>query len=146
MSLIYSIQVFQSNFVHFTGPQKPVLTEPLLKKSLEITNKLFLDGVRTETSDEDDFYGDKIPGMKDAMNVFEEVLVWPSKFPLIFKNSPLRNQAGILLYGVPGCGKTFVVNQIAKRWNLRMIAIKGPELLAKYIGQSEENVRSLFEK
>lgn len=90
-------------------------------------------------------YGE-IPGMGKVLEVLEEVLVWPSKFPYIFQNSPLRNQAGILLFGIPGSGKTFIVSQIAKKWKSRMICIKGPELLAKYIGQSEENVRKLFEK
>lgn len=51
-----------------------------------------------------------------------------------------------MLFGAPGTGKGFIVSQITKRWNLRLISIKGPELLAKYIGQSEENVRNLFEK
>lgn len=53
---------------------------------------------------------------------------------------------GILLYGLPGTGKTYLVSQISRHWNLRMISVKGPELLAKFIGQSEENVRNLFDK
>lgn len=72
--------------------------------------------------------------------------MWPTRFSQIFENSPLRNQAGILLFGPPGTGKTFLVSQLSKTWNLRMISVKGPELLAKYIGQSEENVRNLFDK
>lgn len=72
--------------------------------------------------------------------------MWPTKFPKIFECSPLRNQAGILLFGPPGTGKTYLVSKLAKTWNLRMISVKGPELLAKYIGQSEENVRNLFDR
>lgn len=125
----------------------PVLTEELLDKSLVISNKLCLNGIRTEVADDECAENaDKIPGMDKVIETLEEVLIWPTKFPGIFKKSPLRNQAGVLLFGAPGTGKTFVVSQITKKWNLRLISIKGPELLAKYIGQSEENVRNLFEK
>lgn len=125
----------------------PVLTEELLDKSLAISNKLCLNGIRTEVDDDEGAENaDKIPGMDKVIETLEEVLIWPTKFPGIFKKSPLRNQAGVLLFGAPGTGKTFVVSQITKKWNLRLISIKGPELLAKYIGQSEENVRNLFEK
>lgn len=74
------------------------------------------------------------------------MLIWPTKYPSIFEHSPLRNQAGVLLYGPPGVGKTYLVSKLAKLWHLRMICVKGPELLAKFIGQSEENVRNLFDK
>lgn len=87
-----------------------------------------------------------IPGLKSVVSVLEEVLIWPSKYPGVFEQSPLRNQAGVLLFGAPGTGKTMLVRQIAHTWKLRIIPVKGPELLAKYIGQSEENVRKLFQK
>lgn len=128
--------------------KSPLLTEELMNKSLMISNKNCLEGIRAESLEIekcDDISG-KIPGMDNVIATIEEVLIWPTKFPEIFENSPLRNQAGILLFGAPGTGKGFVVSQITKRWNLRLISIKGPELLAKYIGQSEENVRNLFEK
>lgn len=126
----------------------PLLTEELMNKSLAISNQLCLEGIRTETVDDEEGFdaSEKIPGMDKVIETLEEVLIWPTKFPKIFQNSPLRNQAGILLFGAPGTGKGFIVSQITKRWNLRLISIKGPELLAKYIGQSEENVRNLFEK
>lgn len=68
------------------------------------------------------------------------------QYPLIFNSSPLRKQAGVLLFGPPGTGKTFLVSRIAHSWNLRILFVKGPELLAKYIGQSEENIRNLFNR
>lgn len=128
--------------------KSPLLTEELMNKSLAISNQHCLEGIRTEAIDGEENVDltEKIPGMDSVVETLEEVLIWPTKFPKIFQNSPLRNQAGILLFGAPGTGKGFIVSQITKRWNLRMISIKGPELLAKYIGQSEENVRNLFEK
>ena len=51
-----------------------------------------------------------------------------------------------MLYGPPGCGKTYMAAAIAKKFNINFISVKGPELLDKYIGASEQNVRELFEK
>lgn len=129
--------------------KNPILNDEILQKSLTISNQLCLEGIKTESASNDDEnfnINEKIPGMDNVIETLEEVLVWPTKFPKIFQKSPLRNQAGVLLFGIPGSGKGFIVSQITKRWNLRLISVKGPELLAKYIGQSEENVRNIFEK
>uniref|UniRef100_A0A1B0D0U3 Peroxisomal ATPase PEX1 n=1 Tax=Phlebotomus papatasi TaxID=29031 RepID=A0A1B0D0U3_PHLPP len=127
----------------------PRFTEDILKETLKITSNFCLEGIesnsgRNEEADEE--ISDEIPGLVKATEVLEEVLLWPSKYTSIFAESPLRNQAGVLLFGPPGVGKTFLMAQIAKAWHLRMISVKGPELLAKYIGQSEENVRQLFDR
>lgn len=55
-------------------------------------------------------------------------------------------QSGVLLYGAPGTGKTLVAAVIAKEMGLNFISIKGPELLNKYIGSSEQAVRNTFAK
>uniref|UniRef100_A0A182WG08 Peroxisomal ATPase PEX1 n=1 Tax=Anopheles minimus TaxID=112268 RepID=A0A182WG08_9DIPT len=132
----------------------PFVTEDMVAEALDVTNRYCLVGIENhktsnqldEDDADDDIAGDKIPGLEGAIEVFQEVLMWPTRFPKIFESSPLRNQAGILLFGPPGTGKTYLVSKLAKTWNLRMISVKGPELLAKYIGQSEENVRNLFDR
>lgn len=129
--------------------QTPVLNDSIFSESLKYTNQLCLNGIENHQKteeDEDAVDINEIGGMEKVVEILEEVLIWPMKFPKLFSNSPLRNQAGVLLFGPPGTGKTYLVSQIAKSWNLRMISVKGPELLAKYIGQSEENVRNLFDK
>lgn len=65
----------------------------------------------------------------------------PSKFPNIFAKAPLRLRSNVLLYGPPGCGKTHIVGAAAAACSLRFISVKGPELLNKYIGASEQAVR-----
>lgn len=70
----------------------------------------------------------------------KQTLELPSKFPDIFSQSPLRLRSNILLYGPPGCGKTHIVGAAAAASNLRFISVKGPELLNKYIGASEQAV------
>ena len=58
----------------------------------------------------------------------------------------MKPRKGILLYGPPGTGKTLLVKCIAKECNLNFLNIKGPELLNMYIGESEKNIRKIFEK
>lgn len=132
-----------------SNPKFPAMTEAILMEALRITSSYCLQGVQNNALDDEqkeEEATDELPGLEKAVEVMEEVIMWPTKYLSIFEDSPLRNQAGILLYGPPGTGKTFLVSQLVRAWNLRMISVKGPELLAKYIGQSEENVRALFEK
>lgn len=135
--------------------EAPILNNEVLLNSLKTTNTYCLQGIENnlkmdvmndDDEDETSKMNDRFPGMERVVSVFEEILIWPTKYPKVFENSPLRNQAGILLFGAPGTGKTFLVSQLSRVWNLRMISVKGPELLAKFIGQSEENVRNLFDR
>ncbi|OWB58160.1 hypothetical protein B5S28_g4158 [[Candida] boidinii] len=87
-----------------------------------------------------------IGGLRDAKKILLETLEWPTKYAPIFKNCPLRLRSGILLYGYPGCGKTFLASAISAQCGLNFISIKGPEILNKYIGASEQSVRELFER
>jgi len=66
------------------------------------------------------------------------------KYSIFFQGH--RVSQGLLLYGPPGCGKTFLAAGIARKYSLNFISVKGPELLNKYIGASEQNVRELFER
>ncbi|PLW11120.1 hypothetical protein PCANC_23630 [Puccinia coronata f. sp. avenae] len=87
-----------------------------------------------------------IGGLAETRRILRETLEWPTKYPAIFANCPLRLRSGLLLYGYPGCGKTLLASAIAKECGLNFINIKGPELLNKYIGASEQSVRELFER
>ena len=90
-------------------------------------------------------WGD-IRGMPEATRELEDLLSFSSKYKDLVSKCPLRLRTGALLYGPPGCGKTFLVRCAAKICNLRIITVKGPELLNKYIGASEAGVRELFQK
>lgn len=87
-----------------------------------------------------------IGGLTEAKKILLETLEWPTKYAPIFANCPLRLRSGILLYGYPGCGKTLLASAIAGQCGLNFISIKGPEILNKYIGASEQSVRELFER
>ena len=62
----------------------------------------------------------------------------------MFDSLPLKLQCGVLLYGPSGTGKTLLAHSIASEFNINFIAIKGPELLNKFIGASEQKVRDVF--
>ncbi|KAJ4883205.1 Peroxisome biogenesis protein 1 [Raphanus sativus] len=89
---------------------------------------------------------DDVGGVTDVKNAIKEMIELPSRFPKIFAKSPLRLRSNVLLYGPPGCGKTHIVGAAAAACSLRFISVKGPELLNKYIGASEQSVRDIFAK
>ncbi|KAJ7835704.1 P-loop containing nucleoside triphosphate hydrolase protein [Mycena leptocephala] len=82
----------------------------------------------------------------ETRRILRETLEWPTKFGPIFAQSPLRLRSGLLLYGFPGCGKTLFASAVAQECGLNFISVKGPKILNKYIGASEQSVRDLFER
>lgn len=87
-----------------------------------------------------------VGGLKNVKRVVLETLEWPTKYAPVFANCPLRLRSGLLFYGYPGCGKTMLAGAIASRTGLNFISVKGPEILNKYIGASEQSVRELFDR
>lgn len=119
------------------------ITKEQFEKALQGYTPSNLRGVKLQKSSTN--WGD-IGGLLDAKKVLLETLEWPTKYAPIFANCPLRLRSGILLYGYPGCGKTLLASAIAGQCGLNFISIKGPEILNKYIGASEQSVRELFER
>ena len=66
------------------------------------------------------------------------------QYPNLFNSLPLKQQCGVLLYGPSGTGKTLLAQSVAKEFNLNFMSVKGPELLNKFIGASEQKVRDVF--
>ena len=75
-----------------------------------------------------------------------ESVEWPLKFPEIFVEAGAKPPKGILLAGPPGCGKTLLAKAIANESKVNFISVKGPSLLSKYVGESEQGVRDVFRK
>ncbi|SSD58727.1 uncharacterized protein SCODWIG_00488 [Saccharomycodes ludwigii] len=103
----------------------------------------------TEDSDLDNNNWEDIGGLTEPKELLLETLEWPTKYAPLFQQCPLRLRSGILLYGYPGCGKTLLAMSIKKycrKNGLSFISVKGPEILNKYIGASEEKIRELFER
>ncbi|XP_006834363.1 PREDICTED: peroxisome biogenesis factor 1 isoform X2 [Chrysochloris asiatica] len=87
---------------------------------------------------------DKIGGLHDVRQILMDTVQLPAKYPELFANLPIRHRTGVLLYGPPGTGKTLLAGVIARESGMNFISIKGPELLSKYIGASEQAVRDIF--
>jgi len=89
---------------------------------------------------------DDIGGLEDAKQELKEAVEWPLKYPDKFKKFHVDPPKGVLLYGPPGTGKTLLAKAVASESEANFIAIKGPELLSKWVGESEKGVREVFRK
>ena len=89
---------------------------------------------------------DEVGGLEKAKQSLIEAVEWPLKYPEAFAAVGVRPPRGILLYGLPGTGKTLLVRALATESNLNFISVKGPELLSKWVGESERAVREIFRK
>ncbi|CAN8103381.1 unnamed protein product [Discula destructiva] len=85
-----------------------------------------------------------VGALRDVRRKLEMSIIGPIKNPARFAAVGIKAAAGILLWGPPGCGKTLVAKAVANESKANFISIKGPELLNKYVGESERAVRSLF--
>ncbi len=114
--------------------------------------KLFEDKVSNTVDDTDDKKDipstsfDDIGGMDEVVQQVREVIELPMISPDIFEHYHLVPHKGILLYGPPGCGKTMIAKAIANEVKAHFITVNGPEILNKFMGQSEENLRKIFDE
>ncbi len=84
--------------------------------------------------------------MAEARQALTEAVLWPLQHPDTFARLGVEPPRGVLLYGPPGCGKTFVVRALASTGRLSVHAVKGSELMDKWVGSSERAVRELFRR
>ncbi|XDV34733.1 hypothetical protein PO909_004862 [Leuciscus waleckii] len=89
---------------------------------------------------------ERIGGLHQARQLLMDIILLPAKYPLLFSSLPMRQCSGVLLFGAPGTGKTLLAGAVAKESGMNFISIKGPELLSKYIGASEQAVRDVFQR
>ncbi|RLE51105.1 MAG: AAA family ATPase, partial [Candidatus Methanomethylicota archaeon] len=87
-----------------------------------------------------------IGNLEEAKQELREAVEWPIKYPEAFKRMGIRPPRGILLFGPPGCGKTLLARAVATESEANFISVKGPELLSKWVGESEKAVREIFRK
>merc|ERR1712227_536375 len=87
-----------------------------------------------------------IGGLENVKRELQEVVQYPVEFPEKFLKFGMMPSKGVLFYGPPGCGKTLLAKAIANECQANFISIKGPELLTMWFGESEANVREVFDK
>ncbi|MBI4448136.1 CDC48 family AAA ATPase [Candidatus Woesearchaeota archaeon] len=89
---------------------------------------------------------DEVGGLEEVKQQLKEAVEWPLKQPQAFKNLGIKPPRGVLLYGPPGCGKTMLAKAVANESDANFILVKGPELLSKWVGDSEKGIRETFRK
>ena len=87
---------------------------------------------------------DRVGDMAETKQALTETVLWPLRYPDSFARLGVSPPRGVLLYGPPGCGKTFLVRALAGTGALNVFVVKGAEVLDKYVGESERAVRALF--
>jgi len=87
-----------------------------------------------------------VGGMKEVKQELIEAVEWPLKNPASFARLGVRPPKGVLIYGAPGTGKTMLARAVATESKANFIPVKGPELLSKWVGESEKAVRKIFKK
>jgi transitional endoplasmic reticulum ATPase len=130
------------------------IIDPELLEQIEVTKADFEEalkevmpsGIREVFVEVPNVTWDQIGGLEDLKQKLIESVDWPLSHPNIFERMGITPPRGILLYGPPGCGKTLLARAVANESKANFISIKGPELLSKYVGESEKAIREVFRK
>jgi transitional endoplasmic reticulum ATPase len=124
--------------------QSPILTQEDLTGALSVIRPL------SRSATEEVAVGsvtlDDVGDMAETKQALTEAVLWPLQHPETFERLGVDPPRGVLLYGPPGCGKTFVVRALASSGRLSVHSVKGAELMDKWVGASEKAVRDLFRR
>ncbi len=128
------------------------MIDPELLEQIEVTKEDFEEalkevlpsGIREVFVEVPNVPWDQVGGLDDLKQKLVEAVEWPLSHPNIFIRMGIRPPKGILLYGPPGCGKTLLARAVATESKANFISIKGPELLSKWVGESEKAIREVF--
>ena len=127
---------------------------PEVLDKLEVTNDDFVgalreiqpSAVREVFIEVPNVHWTDIGGLQEVKQELIEVVEWPLKKPGAFKRIGITPPKGVLIFGPPGCGKTLLARAVATESEANFISVKGPELLSKWVGESEKAVREVFRK
>ncbi len=125
-----------------------------LLESMEVNKKDFQDGLkdvqpsalREVTIEIPNIKWADIGNLTAAKEELRQAVEWPLRNPGSFKKMGIKQPAGVLLYGPPGCGKTMLAKAVASESEANFISIKGPELLSMWVGESEKGIRKVFRR
>jgi transitional endoplasmic reticulum ATPase len=117
-----------------------------MKDFIEVINEMEPSAMREVFVEVPDVKWDDIGGLLSIKQELQEAVEWPLKYQGVFKYADASPPKGILLYGPPGTGKTLIAKAAANESEANFISIKGPELLSKWVGESEKGVREVFRK
>ena len=93
-----------------------------------------------------DISWDDIGGLNDVKEELQQAVEWPLKYSEVYKQFATKSPKGFLMFGPPGTGKTLLAKALANESECNFISVKGPELMSKWVGESEKGVREIFRK
>jgi transitional endoplasmic reticulum ATPase len=126
------------------GEGEPVITQEDLLDAVGSVRPLSMSS--SDTLQTGGITLDQVGDMVEVKQALTESVLWPLQYPDSFARLGVAAPRGVLVYGPPGCGKTFLLRALAGTGQLNVLAVKGAELLDKYVGESERAVRELFRK
>ena len=141
----------------FISEEKIDLSQPIPAeklRQLKVTMKDFMEAmkhvqpslIREIYVEVPEVHWSDIGGLEDIKQQLREAVEWPMKSPEIFEQMGIEPPKGILLYGPPGTGKTLLAKAVATESGSNFIAIRGPEILSKWVGESEKAIRQIFRR
>ena len=141
----------------FISEEKIDLSQPIPAeklRQLKVTMKDFMEAmkhvqpslIREIYVEVPEVHWSDIGGLEDVKQQLREAVEWPMKSPEIFEQMGIEPPRGILLYGPPGTGKTLLAKAVATESGSNFIAIRGPEILSKWVGESEKAIRQIFRR
>ena len=103
-------------------------------------------GMREVFIENPDVSWDKVGGLAEVKKELMEAVEWPMKFPGLYDNLGHKMPRGILLHGPSGTGKTLMAKAVATQSEANFVSVRGPELLSKWVGESERGIREIFKR
>ncbi|NIM25480.1 MAG: CDC48 family AAA ATPase [Nitrososphaeria archaeon] len=116
--------------------------EDFQKALIEVTPS----GMREVFIENPDIKWDQVGGLDDVKKELQEAVEWPMKYPSLYNNLGHRMPRGILLHGASGTGKTLLAKAVATESEANFVSVRGPELLSKWVGESERGIREIFRR
>ncbi len=141
--LIPEIEKYEDREIPTELYEKLVVTEEDFMEALKMIHPSAMREVYVEVPKVR--WGD-IGGLEDVKQQLREIVEWPIKYKKIFEKLGIEPPKGVLLYGPPGTGKTLLAKAVANESGANFIAIKGPEIFSKWVGESERRIREIFRK
>ena len=125
------------------GEQSPTLSAADFDAALDVVRATSMEGASLDLAS---LTLDDVGDMAEVKASLTEAVLWPLNYPDTFTRLGVAPPRGLLLYGPPGCGKTFLVKALAGSGQANVLSVKGAELLSKWVGESERAVRELFRR
>ncbi len=116
--------------------------EDFQKALIEVTPS----GMREVFIENPDVKWDEVGGLADVKRELQEAVEWPMKYPMLYDKLGHRMPRGILLHGPSGTGKTLLAKAVATQSEANFVSVRGPELLSKWVGESERGIREIFRR